>query len=438
VRRELVDISQEVDMSYSSRRLAMILAFFLTNILLNGCKKDSDSSIPPYGSRPVIDISMNSLGEIISYASYELNIVGDRIKETHYAGAGMDGVWLNADDTVSDYAVQSENLSDQAVTTMRFNHEGLDGLWFTSDDSLRSYTKEEFNDTSDLTFSVTYNGAGLDGRWLTEDDDLSIYSIRQFNPYGELSREAYYTSGSAGSDLVWFTADDAPVHSTIYEYDADNRKTKTVFYHDAGYDATWFTADDEPGSYSKSSYDETGNIQDRISYIDAGLDSIWFTEDDSIGGYYRYEYDVHGNVKKLVLYIGEGLDDAWFTSDDQISGYVEQSFDADNKVVKATMYYASTATGGDLVPLRYIVYKYDSGLVAETETYTDNGPDRQWFTADDVMGGREVYTPCLCESLIKPLFMPVIISTAPVITVPDSDSSSGLSVTTSDFEISKK
>ncbi|MBI9108409.1 MAG: hypothetical protein JEZ04_16805 [Spirochaetales bacterium] len=81
--------------------------------------------------------------------------------------------------------------------------------------------------------------------------------------------------------------DDTVFNTIVYQYDAFGQIVKQISYNDAGSDGIWFTADDDVGDYQTYTLSEDGTTEDRPRY-GSGSDGKWFTDDDEIEEFYQY------------------------------------------------------------------------------------------------------------------------------------------------------
>ena len=92
-------------------------------------------------------------------------------------------------------------------------------------------------------------------------------------------------------------------------------------------------------------------LQAEVKYI-AGKDKKWFTKDDSIYGYYLYEFNVQGNPMSKECF-----------------RFKPKAF--------------HTAHTKELY--EYWKYEYDNrGLLSKQKHFVDPGPDKKWYTPDDI------------------------------------------------------
>ncbi len=202
-----------------------------------------------------------------------------------YGGAGTDGTWRTADDTVTThlhYDVEPAGI-DQSIsypgggakagsyttvardaqgrrTIARYRSAGTDGVVGNADDTTSSHGDFTYSGDWDALY-VSYDGAG--------SDHANNYSDFDYDDRGVLlSIDAY----GAGADGLPHTADDVHYAHEAYEHDARGLSTRDVVHT--------FPGDATP-SYTSWHYDAGGNLTE-VQQATTGSDGIVGTADDVI------------------------------------------------------------------------------------------------------------------------------------------------------------
>ncbi len=161
----------------------------------------------------------------------------------------------------------------------------------------------------------------------------------------------------------------------VYTFDGSGNVAQHINYGGPGTDGAWFTADDAIAYYETFTPSALGVVSGDGRCDDPGPDGIWFTSDDLVLSFsYTYDY-LHGNRRQLNSY-----------GDFQL----EYSYDAAGFLTQVAYGYPAGTDAG-----RYVSYKkilYTGGVKAQEISYTDPGPDNQWFTADDLVDWGVTYT----------------------------------------------
>lgn len=235
---------------------------------------------------------------------------------------------------------------------------GPDGQYFTGDDLINGYSERKQLDGRTVR-DVTFDRPGADGQWYTPDDETSdgSYSLISYDERGRQTRTVYFHAfpdGSPGPDGVWLTADDVPGSYTALSADG----LAEFSYSGPGPDGAWFTSDDklwtyalkdEEGetSFSRFELDDQGRVSKRFSLI-AGADLVPLTADDALCGEERYTYGSNGEL----------------TVDSAPGPCVTTDFSDEPK-------------------RRQVGTRDSQGDGVVGFTFSDAGPDAQWFTDDD-------------------------------------------------------
>lgn len=264
-----------------------------------------------------------------------------------------------------------------------------------ADSSVEQYTvtvtKARFSKSRD----VYYYNAGTDGIWFTADDLIGVYHSYTYDSNGNTIEDIPYNK--SGTDSVWFTSDDAVDNYYKYICDSNGHYSRTIRYDGAGTDSSWFTPDDLVGWYGGNyMYDSDGNRTESVGYDKAGADGTWFTSDDAVYDYNRLTYDSNGNLIQWVYYSKPGPDAIWFTSDDIPNFIIKYSYNSNGNMTRYIHYYGAGADGVWFTAddaFNYYSYFYDSnGNKTRDISYNKAGTDNVWFTADDVIGSYTSYT----------------------------------------------
>jgi len=123
------------------------------------------------------------------------------------SGAGADGAWRTADDTMSPTVSWRLYTLDGNGQYARVDNYALDGSGArTASDSLRTgYTVYTHTATGLNTEAVTYTGAGADGSWGTADDFATTRIATTHDGSGFAATQDTY---QAGPDGLFGTTDD--------------------------------------------------------------------------------------------------------------------------------------------------------------------------------------------------------------------------------------
>jgi hypothetical protein len=201
---------------------------------------------------------------------------------------------------------------------------GKDQKWFTKDDDVYEYYLLYYDNRGRLARRSGYL-EGVDSLLMTGDDILDDYIVYEFRPDGKISRETLYS----GKGVEQYTG--------VYAYDADGQKVSIKKY------------DPQKKEIGSTNYfhGHAGLIIKDVEY-----------KGDEIEKYHVFKYDSKHNAGKVMEFLGaeggKGKDGVWFTDDDMITS-AKQCF-----------------------------YKPDGSKIKEHK-YIKPGPDKKWFTKDDVM-----------------------------------------------------
>lgn len=300
-----------------------------------------------------------ALQEVLRYRVYEYDAAGLRTQRIRYNTAGLDGIWLNADDDIQDYSVYDALMTDVQTLLIRYNAAGPDGTWLNADDIVQYYDAELLDAAGLPVGTARYNDLGLDGAWFTADDIIQNLTVETIAADGS-TQEVQYTD--PGADLDWTTLDDNTVgRFSAMEVNVDGLNVRHIMFTDAGLDLIPFTADDTPLVYHTYTYNSASLRTNRLQYNGPGIDMEWFTADDDI----------------------DFCQETAFTATSNIDHEIRTSVGTDNLCF----------TGDDLT-IRHEMRMYDdTDHLLTRHRFGDPGADMLWFTADDVLSREYTYTP---------------------------------------------
>lgn len=197
--------------------------------------------------------------------------------------AGMDGIWLTADDGYSELQEVTYGDFGELLASDRWTDIGIDGLPFTDDD-VRTWSVGT-STTPTRRESRTYN-AGSDMIAHTSDDQVIGGMLEVLNEQHKVSS---YLSLAAGPDQIYFTEDDLVAYAFEYEFEPLFGQVVLEHYLPATSAplATWFSTPRSFYYYSRTTYDEERN---RIGYsgYNAGADGMFGTADDLLNSFTHF------------------------------------------------------------------------------------------------------------------------------------------------------
>lgn len=317
---------------------------------------------------------------------------------------GTDNEANTADDFIKAYTVYPNGQTGVAYS---FNHPGADNMWFSEDDVAGVHTLGDvvyFPDGALLEYEGASEGAvliipcldvGADGAPFTADDQPGCslgYQVAVID--GQGNRGQVITYNNAGTDGLWFTADDRVKNYTLLTYNGTGVGIATVVYNGDGADNIWFNSDDDVQLHTLTKLGDDFKPRYTATYNGRGTDNTWFSADDVVQAWTYYGYDANGNNILVATHTNKGSDATWFTADDSATAII--SLKDENGYPIITGEISSGGMGpdgiwlsGDETP-RYSSYTYsehnDAGALTRTVTLQSSGPDGKWFTSDDQPG----------------------------------------------------
>ena len=315
---------------------------------------------------------------------------------------GADSEANTADDFIKAYTVYPNGQTGVAYS---FNHPGADAMWFSEDDVAGVHTLGEvvyFPNGALLEYEGASEGAvliipcldvGADGAPFTADDRPGCtlgYQVAVID--GQGNRGQVITYDNAGTDGLWFTADDRVKNYTLLTYNGTGVGVATVLYNGDGADNTWFNADDDVQLHTLTKLGDDFKPRYTATYNGRGTDNTWFSADDVVQAWTYYGYDANGNNILVATHTNKGGDATWFTADDGATAII--SLKDGNGYAIITGEITSGGMGPDGIWLSgdetprygsYYLSEYNAaGLQTRSANITGKGADNKWFTADDV------------------------------------------------------
>ena len=173
-------------------------------------------------------------------------------------------------------------------------------------------------------------------------------------------------------------------------------------YYKTGPDGEPLTADDIVTGYESTDTDASGFIATGRYEVDhPGVDGVWFTADDNVSrgsgvvaevvndGNYVLALGAVSSTQVQGQNFNAGSDGILFTTDDSISqsvGFIVAVIDGNNNRGQVVNFRDGTLDENATISA-YSLANFDGNQNAvQTVTYTGDGADNQWFTADDQIG----------------------------------------------------
>ncbi len=186
---------------------------------------------------------------------------------------------FDSDDKIIFIATYDYDSHGKLVSSTTYNNPGADGEWRTPDDVAKSFVRSVYDASNGLETRAEYYKPGT--------NEMTGYFENVYGEDGRRRREISHPD--AGSDRVWFNADDGIGGWSRFDYE-DGRLTVAWFYDGAGADGKWFTTDDTLLSFTQYVYnDETDILEASVTFRGAGADGKYGTEDDPVSHYALYE-----------------------------------------------------------------------------------------------------------------------------------------------------
>lgn len=316
---------------------------------------------------------------------------------------GADGEANTSDDFIKAYTVYP---SGQTGVAYSFNHPGADNMWFSEDDVAGEHNLGDvvyFPNGALLEYEGASEGAvliipclrvGADGAPFTADDQPGCslgYQIAVID--GQGNRGEVITYNNAGTDGLWFTADDRVKNYTLLTYNGTGVGIATVVYNGDGADNIWFNSDDDVQLHTLTKLGDDFKPRYTATYNGRGTDNTWFSADDVVQAWTYYGYDANGNNILVATHTNKGGDAIWFTADDSATaiislkdenGYVMiDPVDAvqaiAGQVGVAALHSKAAVTGcaNRIVPTRIIAWPVGRHIAVATNTLAESRHARQ-------------------------------------------------------------
>ena len=187
-----------------------------------------------------------------------------------------------------------------------------------------------------------------------------------------------------GADGVPQTADDMLGYVVVDRSSRFGVTTRDRF-DKPGDDGMWFTADDVGTARERTAYDALGRVLTESTEA-AGRDEVFDTADDVIGGpWHGFVYTAHEDVD--LLRVDPGPDATWFTDDDRQSVVVDTRRDDRGGVTSSDSFdcgpdiHCNTSDDEQFDELA--VERDAHGSIVRTVERGSAGPDFTWGDADD-------------------------------------------------------
>lgn len=334
-------------------------------------------------------------GVINYYTDIKVDSTGRTLEINVYNDAGLDGEWDTSDDVFSGGAYYTYDSSGRKHTEVS-GLIGADKKWRTGDDVI--FRVKEFrypdNETKEHNFEVWHSLPGPDGDFLTSDDILErVYETRPDPMNSNHMLEVLFND--PGPDGIWFNSNDVIQEYVRHIYDSNQNKIAEYILSDSGLDTIWFNSDDRSGADNFEFVYNAANRVVRETNIDQGADEIPGNLDDSVGDYFSTYY-LATDTAYSIWYNGQGMDGNWYTGDDTKRSLNDYVYDEDGNLVSITFYDPGpdniSFTPDDTVT-GYYKFSYDSkGILLGKILSRDAGADGAWFTSDDLIADRSVYS----------------------------------------------
>ena len=315
---------------------------------------------------------------------------------------GSDNEANTSDDFIKGYTVYPNG---QTGVSYSFNHPGADNMWFSEDDVAGERNLGDvvyFPDgvlleyegaSEDAVLIIPCLEVGADGAPFTADDQPGCslgYQIAVID--GQGNRGQVITYNNAGTDGLWFTADDRVKNYTLLTYNGTGVGIATVVYNGDGADNIWFNSDDDVQLHTLTKLGDDFKPRYTATYNGRGTDNIWFSADDVVQAWTYYGYDANGNNILVATHTNKGGDATWFTADDSATAIISLKDENGYPIINGNI--SSGGMGPDGIWLSgdevlqysyYYLSEYNAaGLQTHSANITGKGADNKWFTADDV------------------------------------------------------
>jgi hypothetical protein len=231
---------------------------------------------------------------------------------------------------LTNFVVYTHDSEGRLLTRTLHHEPGVAGMFATQSGPVIQYVVYQY--PSEQVDRSVYYDPGPDETLGSSDDIVGSYEQSSFSAGLKVQSTLYET---AGSDGVWFTADDTFSESTLYGYDEMGRRSRAVTVVGFGRDSIPATADDDVKRYVGFVY--VGRcLVDELYYGTAGADGLWFTADDPIGGGVRRQCNAAG-VEMNREDREPGADEKYGTADDKISWQSHNEVDSQG-LIRRTVY----------------------------------------------------------------------------------------------------
>ncbi|MCK5875554.1 MAG: carboxypeptidase regulatory-like domain-containing protein [Alcanivoracaceae bacterium] len=312
---------------------------------------------------------------------------------------GADGEANTPDDFVQAYTVYPYGYNGVAYS---FTHPGPDGMWFSEDDVAGEHNTGKavyFPTGAVLEYEGASEGAiliipclnvGSDAVAFTADDSPGCtlgYQIAVID--GEGNRGQLVSYDAAGTDGLWFTADDRVKNYSLLTYNGTGVSVGSVLYNNDGVDNIWFTADDNVQQHTMTLLGDDFKPRYTATYNNRGVDNAWFTADDVVQAWSYYGYDAQGNNILVASHTSKGGDAAWFTADDSATAVISLKDENGYPIIAGQITSGGMGPdgiwlSGDETLFGYSLSEYRAdGFQTSRADINGRGADNKWFTADD-------------------------------------------------------
>lgn len=180
------------------------------------CRNLCGVALAPTGDGLVIDLDPDSCGasmvEIYDGIRAQVMLSSSRLDKVVYSPALTSPYCY-----VTGYDQNRYDSNGQLSRVETYAGNGVDGVWLNADDVRSTYTRVLFQGNERQR--LFYSAAGEDGVWDTADDVMEHWQYIQFNDAGRLLNAKKCTN--PGNDLVWQTDDDV-CQVMIFHYDDEH------------------------------------------------------------------------------------------------------------------------------------------------------------------------------------------------------------------------
>jgi hypothetical protein len=179
-----------------------------------------------------------------------------------YLSSGPDG----RPDTRDDVILSTVRIERHAsyLDDISYSDPGPDGVWLNADDTVSDYMRTTFDSAGRIARFVHSYDPGVDGRWFTADDIEAVVQETSYGP-GQRVIQTGYPSFKTG----W---------AAYYQRDVDGRDASKIEV-EPGFDGIFGTADDVYGVSERYMY-EHGVVALTETFFGAGPDNVPLSGDE--------------------------------------------------------------------------------------------------------------------------------------------------------------